>query len=760
MKKLYSLIGMLCLLTATAHAQYYQVEKQNGKYGLKDPDTGKWKIKPVHEYLCPINDTLFIAGTGGTPQPFERVSYQYHSTENGWENGTTITVVDTIISQDTVFAGLKVGVIHVNGKTIIPFKYSYILYHPSGQTFKTFKGGTLVPGKGSELNNEVSYLEYEAGEMNNIKYDYYRYANVQYVRNAVFDLWYDGKCKIKDVDSITPLNMNMEMAYYYRSVYKKGVMTVYTSSYTPFTAFDFATVADMRTVNDKNLVIVKDKGKFRFKNEKGKDYLPFAVGDYYIHGSFFIVNRDGKTSADTVVIGETTAYESEQIVKVKSLKHSFYGGVNNMLDYNFKPSPDFDSISFPEDIYNPGVGYYYGNRLYQDMIPVYKKGKMGLVNLITGAMHVKPDYDIVESSGYEDYFTREDDRRFLVKKEKKHGMLSWIGDTVLIPVSYDSIIRHHIHYFVLKSANRYTMMTDKGLKLKGDYDSIVPWKEKEFRDAYGYYERPDVQGCFNAYNKGNVSFIDSKMRLACDSLSDWTMHNDSYDYRSCILLTKKSGLTGAWDLSRNEWITKPCFDFRSAKHRGGIYTIYKKRNNDTLVGLLNSAGEIIRKPEFKSFDFLAEWEVYQGIYPDGKIVYFKETGEQTPDLGSKIELSMLPFLKNAASKRLTASNWKSLNGPAGADATAFYIDKKGNYWLGTGSSGGVYFSSDKGNTWSPRLKGSGPVHVLDLHVFIDCLILLDSFPGDVVFVFRINRGCEFTVVDYYMMFLWVQVLQR
>ena len=57
--------------------------------------------------------------------------------------------------------------------------------------------------------------------------------------------------------------------------------------------------------------------------------------------------------------------------------------------------------------------------------------------------------------------------------------------------------------------------------------------------------------------------------------------------------------------------------------------------------------------------------------------------------------------------------WESADGPFGADATAFYEDDQGNYWLGTGSSGGVYFSSDKGQNWEQRNNGIGPWHIAD-----------------------------------------------
>jgi hypothetical protein len=31
--------------------------------------------------------------------------------------------------------------------------------------------------------------------------------------------------------------------------------------------------------------------------------------------------------------------------------------------------------------------------------------------------------------------------------------------------------------------------------------------------------------------------------------------------------------------------------------------------------------------------------------------------------------------------------WQDTSGPYGCDATSFFVDKAGNYWLGTGSSG-------------------------------------------------------------------------
>jgi hypothetical protein len=67
--------------------------------------------------------------------------------------------------------------------------------------------------------------------------------------------------------------------------------------------------------------------------------------------------------------------------------------------------------------------------------------------------------------------------------------------------------------------------------------------------------------------------------------------------------------------------------------------------------------------------------------------------------------------------------WLPTKGPQGCDATSFFVDKKGNYWLGTGSSGGVYFSKNKGKTWEARNNRIGPVHVAHIAEIKDTLYI-------------------------------------
>ncbi|UKN03144.1 hypothetical protein K6119_06405 [Paracrocinitomix mangrovi] len=77
-------------------------------------------------------------------------------------------------------------------------------------------------------------------------------------------------------------------------------------------------------------------------------------------------------------------------------------------------------------------------------------------------------------------------------------------------------------------------------------------------------------------------------------------------------------------------------------------------------------------------------------------------------------------------------NYQAANGPQGADATAFYEDNDGNYWMGTGSSGGVYFSSNKGKSWKVKNNGIGPWHIVDFLFEKDTLyIQVNNMPVDI-----------------------------
>ncbi|HEX6916143.1 MAG TPA: hypothetical protein VF145_12930 [Chitinophagaceae bacterium] len=82
--------------------------------------------------------------------------------------------------------------------------------------------------------------------------------------------------------------------------------------------------------------------------------------------------------------------------------------------------------------------------------------------------------------------------------------------------------------------------------------------------------------------------------------------------------------------------------------------------------------------------------------------------------GGNTEASFAGIHLSVPARKTFNVTWEGMQGPPGADATAFTIDENGDYWLGTGSSGGVYVSQDRGQRWKPVLKGLGAMHITAL----------------------------------------------
>ncbi|MFM7023058.1 MAG: hypothetical protein ACKOXB_08770 [Flavobacteriales bacterium] len=145
--------------------------------------------------------------------------------------------------------------------------------------------------------------------------------------------------------------------------------------------------------------------------------------------------------------------------------------------------------------------------------------------------------------------------------------------------------------------------------------------------------------------------------------------------------------------------------------------IQEVRNfNDTAltVDVFNKNGIRISSGNYSNqevyYNYLYQTDYYEipvsAAYPkDGWQAYYDQNGKEI-----KREYYEMNKPKKESHLRLRLGKWVALP-LEGCDATSFYIDESKNYWLGTGSSGGVYFSTDKGKTWTAKNKGIGPVHV-------------------------------------------------
>ncbi len=151
--------------------------------------------------------------------------------------------------------------------------------------------------------------------------------------------------------------------------------------------------------------------------------------------------------------------------------------------------------------------------------------------------------------------------------------------------------------------------------------------------------------------------------------------------------------------------------------------------------------QISQLPNEKAFDnviaFFIEEEDYKEAlhYLNQKILYHPESvhwrKEKHPD--DEYELKEIIESKLVNSKSCGCilperAEWISSEGPLGADATAFLKDSRGNYWLGTGSSGGVYFSNNKGKSWEMRNQGIGPWHIYAIAESNDTIFIQVDYP--------------------------------
>ncbi len=143
-----------------------------------------------------------------------------------------------------------------------------------------------------------------------------------------------------------------------------------------------------------------------------------------------------------------------------------------------------------------------------------------------------------------------------------------------------------------------------------------------------------------------------------------------------------------------------------------------------------------RVPEAKSIQSLISL-LYNGGDFSSALYMLEQQHTYNPEHNTQLNVELMNDLKSLQNESKDCGCkfpvrpvWETSNGPFGADATSFYEDELGNYWLGTGSSGGVYFSKDKGQNWEQRNNGIGPWHIADfLHQNDTLFIQVNSLSG-------------------------------
>jgi hypothetical protein len=145
------------------------------------------------------------------------------------------------------------------------------------------------------------------------------------------------------------------------------------------------------------------------------------------------------------------------------------------------------------------------------------------------------------------------------------------------------------------------------------------------------------------------------------------------------------------------------------------------------IGYVDSLGREIIPAVYDNVSFNNEVELYLCNKVRAR-EYYDKAGKRAMDGESRFMNSYLGR-KMMENQRIAEISWNSANGPVGADATAFYYDEDGTYWLGTGSSGGVYRSMDKGKSWVETNNGIGPRHIIFINKMNDTIFIVDQGAG-------------------------------
>ncbi|MFI5205267.1 MAG: WD40/YVTN/BNR-like repeat-containing protein, partial [Flavobacteriales bacterium] len=392
-----------------------------------------------------------------------------------------------------------------------------------------------------------------------------------------------------------------------------------------------------------------------------------------------------------------------------------YGGIIQMVDSAFKPVMPFDSVSFATmhgSTVLPVLGYHAAETL-EGYISIFKNKKRGIISP-GGEIVLNPEFDEIRNAS----------GSFIVKKQKKYGMYDNVSGEPMIPVKYESIERIKYGESVVREKGKYKLITDAGTISKQSYDTLYPALDISY-DATHYVGKRNKL----------LKLLDGTGTEVCDSVQKISRVQLGGYYEVAVFITQQNGLTGVWDTELNNWKIKPFFSTLGEKITNSLYVINRIVGSDTLKGLFHKKVQVLVPPVYKSLELLREFSLFKVKDASNTHIYLNEDGTVAKDVDKLFAKSLIPDIKKAAAKKEFAATWKPLNGPVGADVTAFYVDKKGGYWLGTGSSGGVFYSSDKGKTWSPRINGTGPVHVLNFLTERDTLYMYASVPDEELYLF-------------------------
>ncbi|MBC7863783.1 MAG: WG repeat-containing protein, partial [Bacteroidia bacterium] len=663
---------------------------KNKKWGLIS-DKGLVIIPAQYEVITSLRETYYLVNKGGTKKYLD-----YSGQTNTFNYDAFGNEIDTVIhftGRDSFMVGGKWGLFDNKGKQVIPVAYDYINFDGTDK-FVANKGGKEreiamayenVPDK-SEWADPLEYYEKPTGGT-----------------NFIFDL--DGK-KVSEGDG------DYKELYSYNAEEKV-----------------------------KKFIRLTKKGKAALVNEDKKIIIPLQYDKIYINYpssydyNFTAVNKDKAVlfAPDGKEIfsgkyGMIAPLEKYYVVSEKGSDDYFckpgYGTGTNTIIHRlvFKMHDgallskdgkvlenNIDSIS---DIYSED-GYPSGDLM------VYKNGNLGLI--MKDAAYVPATFKNIKRIPYYNAYTLNSATQNAIATPK--GLVvKPLGDSLIL--AKDNVV-----YF--KHNGRWGIISGSGKEL-----SAAQWDPMKT-----YFSRTNIE----VKKNNKIGIVNSETGEQFIPAEYDSLYHMS-DYTSTTLvLAYKNGKTDIFNYDLGKKMNASLLDELKEETLFGNYRLIRSGTN---YGLVDSSGKAVLEANYNSLMYGGDVEILR-TEKNGKFEYFDKNFSlmNSTTAEEKWKKSILNQVMASSSKKIEKAEWISEKGPFGCDATTFMIDKDGTWWLGTGSSGGVFISKDKGKSWTDMYKGMGPVHVTNLEKINDTIFVSAALPGRFEFSYPQNNYS-----NYYKLF--------
>lgn len=706
--------------------------------------SGKEIIAPKYSYLIRVNSEIYIFNKGGKMNRYEWAdSSAFYNNYDYYDPAENYTP-QVYMVKDSCLKGGKFGVLK-EGKEIIPASYSFIEYDAATLYFFGHNGG-------KEPENPRSYNYYGYSDYGYGDYDYgYDYGSSQeythYLaverpidsKRSVIDI--NGKVKLKDVESISLNYINIAVRKldenglytnqpnYYHLITNKGKSGLINSDFKEVIPAKFAGFIYNYTLDNGSIVVYDENNKYGVysvtsgKAITGMDYASIYAGD-----KFFYYNKGGKWAKS-----ESSYYDyytdSTYTYEVTNLVGGKYGVINAQGE---DKGALYDTIYILGYKYNNNYdyGYYESSYNYGSSKPIvtFKKNDLMGIFASNGNEAVPAQFNSITY----DYSSS----KLNIMQNNLWGIANLNGK-ILIDPQYTSLYALGYNYYTGTSNPMYVATNQENLQGIIDTSGNTVFEfHYNWIDSYGYNQGNELVKVSNNSLYGYAD-RESKQVLPCQ----FEDINEYFNYTTKISIVTKDGKKGFYDRAERKMITEPKYSdvmiydekingLTKVMLGGEVYydsLSYMNRVRGGKIGYVDSLGNEIIAPLYDNVSYNNEIELYMGN--KGKVRDFYDLKGQKVRDGETKWMSSYIGRKMMENSRIVELNWTSTNGPVGADATAFYYDEDGTYWLGTGSSGGVYTSKDQGKTWVETNKGIGPRHILFIGKLYDTLFIVDQGAG-------------------------------